>query len=66
MKTNEDSFPWDSLLANVVNLYALGRLSSGRAAELVGITRVEFLLALGRYHVFPLGEELKELEYGDN
>ncbi|RME55852.1 UPF0175 family protein [Candidatus Parcubacteria bacterium] len=45
-----------------VKLYELGRLTSGRAAELAGMARVEFLLALGRYGVFPLAAELEELE----
>jgi predicted HTH domain antitoxin len=38
------------------------RLSSGRAAELAGLPRVEFLLSLSRYKVFPLSAELDELE----
>ena len=45
-----------------VKLFELGRLSSGRAAELADMPRVEFLLALQRYRVFPLAAELKELE----
>ena len=45
-----------------VKLYQLGRLSSGRAAELAGMSRVGFLLALERYQVFPLENELRELE----
>ena len=45
-----------------VKLYELGHLSSGRAAELAGISRVEFLLNLGRYQVFPFISELRELE----
>lgn len=45
-----------------VKLYELGRLTSGRAAELAGMSRVEFLLALGSYNVFPLATELEELE----
>ncbi len=45
-----------------VKLYELGRLTSGRAAELAGMSRVEFLLALGRYSVFPFAVELEELE----
>ena len=45
-----------------VKLYELGRLSSGRAAELAGVPRVEFLLALGRYKVFPFEAELNDLE----
>ncbi len=42
--------------------YELGRLSSGRAAELAGIPRVEFLLSLGRYKVFAFEAELTDLE----
>ncbi len=45
-----------------VKLYELGRLTSGRAAELAGMNRVEFLLMLERYGVFPLAAELEELE----
>jgi predicted HTH domain antitoxin len=45
-----------------VKLYELGRLSSGRAAELAGMSRVEFLLALSRYKVFPFQAELEDLE----
>jgi len=36
-----------------VKPYELGKLSSGRAAQLAGVTRVEFLLALGRYRAPP-------------
>ena len=43
-------------------LYELGRLSSGRAAELAGVSRVEFLLSLNRYRVCPLEAELRDLE----
>ena len=35
-----------------VKLFEMGRLSSGRAAELAGMPRVEFLLGLNRYKVF--------------
>lgn len=45
-----------------VKLYELGRLSSGRAAELAGMSRVEFLLSLERYQVCPLSAELEDLE----
>lgn len=37
--------------ALVVRLYALGDLSSGEGAELLAITRREFLDLLGRYNV---------------
>lgn len=46
-----------------VKFYQMGKLSSGRAAELAGIPRVSFLQSLSRYEVpiFELtSEELKE------
>jgi predicted HTH domain antitoxin len=61
-KTDESSFARELLMLAAVKLYELGRLSSGRAAELAGMSRVEFLLNLGRYQVFPLESELRELE----
>jgi predicted HTH domain antitoxin len=44
-----------------VKLYELGKLSSGRAAQLAGVTRVEFLLALGRYQVSPFALDAETL-----
>ena len=64
-KTDEATFAREVRMLAAVKLYELGRLSSGRAAELAGIPRVEFLLALGRYKVFPVEAELNELEQAD-
>jgi predicted HTH domain antitoxin len=61
-KMDVDAFGRELRLLAAVKMYELGRLSSGRAAELAGMSRVEFLLALGRYGVFPLAAELEELE----
>lgn len=61
-KTDAASFSRERLLLASIKLYELGRLTSGRAAALAGLSRVHFLLSLDRYHVFPLSAELDEVE----
>ena len=61
-KADESTFALELRMLAAVKLYELGRLSSGRAAELAGMSRVQFLLDLGRYKVFPFEAELQELE----
>ena len=61
-KADASSFARELRILAAVKLYELSRLSSGRAAELAGMARVEFLLELGRYKVFPFEAELRDLE----
>ncbi len=53
-------------IAALAKLYELGKISSGKAAKLLGISRVEFLDLLGKYKVQiePDTEEelLKDIE----
>jgi predicted HTH domain antitoxin len=49
-------------LLAAIKLFELGKLSSGRAAQLAGISRVEFLTLLGRYQVCPFQLTSAELE----
>jgi predicted HTH domain antitoxin len=43
-------------------LYELGRISSGRAAELAGVSRVSFLEELGRYRISVFNFSLNDLD----
>ncbi len=52
---------------SIVRLYALGELSSGEGAKLLGLTRREFLDLLGQYNVSLFDDEMdlkKEAGYG--
>lgn len=48
-------------MAGAVKLFELGRLSSGAAAELAGVTRVTFLAKLGEFGVETFRQTESEL-----
>ena len=62
LKATSESLARELRIAAAVKWYELGKLSSGRAAELAGMSRVEFLLALGRYRVSPFNLTTEQLE----
>ena len=44
-------------------LYDLGKMSLGQAANLVGLSKEEFMNELGKYKVSVFGETLAEIEH---
>jgi predicted HTH domain antitoxin len=49
-------------LMAALKMFELGQISSGKAAELVGTTRVDFLQTCGRYHVSVFNYPPEEAE----
>ena len=63
LKEDAEAFSRDLRLMAAMKFYELGRLSSGRAAELAGLPRVAFLRRLGEYGVpltDPTADELAQ------
>lgn len=58
----EEEFQQELRLLVAAKLYEMGRLSSGRAAELAGLSRAAFLEALGAYHISVFNYGADELE----
>jgi predicted HTH domain antitoxin len=62
-------FAQEMRVAAAVKWYELGRASQGRAAEIAGLTRADFIDALARYRVSPfqytadeLAEEMRDAD----
>ena len=49
-------------LMAALKMFELGKLSSGKAAELAGVSRVEFFDLCGRYHVPIINYDAEELK----
>jgi predicted HTH domain antitoxin len=64
-----DEFVSEMRIAAAVKWYELGRLSQGKAAEVAGLSRSEFIDALSRFKVSPIqitpDELARELENVD-
>ena len=59
---SKEEFAKELKMLAAVKLYELGKISSGKAAALVGTDRVSFLLGLGRYRVSVFNYTPEELE----
>ena len=62
LQETPEQFEQEAKMAMVVKLFELKRISSGIAAEVVGMDRVSFLLSLHRYGVPMIDLDETELE----
>ncbi|MFB2980465.1 UPF0175 family protein [Microseira sp. BLCC-F43] len=62
LKETPETIARELQILAAVKLFELGKLSSGRAAQLAGMSRVQFLLLLGQYQVSPFSLTTEELE----
>ena len=62
LKETPEKFAKEATNVLAVKLYEMGKLSSGRAAEFAGVSRVSFLQSLGKYGapIFDLTKEKLE------
>ncbi|OGO33400.1 MAG: hypothetical protein A2Z03_03210 [Chloroflexi bacterium RBG_16_56_8] len=61
LKENPKQFEDEARLLLAVKLYELGKVSTGMAAHLAGMSRVAFIFALSRFGLSPIGVEPDEL-----
>ncbi len=62
VRLTDEEFEAQVRLMAALKMFELGKLSSGKAAELAGLSRVEFLEACGRYRVSVFNYSPEELE----
>ena len=69
LRKSPDEFVREMRIAAAVKWYEVGELSQGKAAEIDGLSRAEFINALSRFKVSPFqytAEELAEELAGED
>jgi predicted HTH domain antitoxin len=61
LREDPASFVRELRLAAAVKWYEIQRISQGRAAEIAGVSRSEFIAALGRFGVSPFQSGAEEI-----
>ena len=57
-----DAFEQEAKMAMAVKLFEMGKLTSGQAAKLAGVSRVQFLLDCARFGVPSVSWDQDEIE----
>ena len=61
VRKDPDSFAEELRLAAAVKWYEMGLVSQGRAAEISGLSRSQFISALGRFEVSAFQYDVAEI-----
>nr|HDM58907.1 UPF0175 family protein [Bacillota bacterium] len=61
LRQDPDSFVAEMRLTAAVKWYEMGRLSQAKAAEVAGLSRGEFLMALAHFGVSPFQYDADEI-----
>ncbi len=61
VRQDPTTFTSELRIAAAVKWYELQKISQGRAAEIAGLSRAEFVDALGRYGVLPFQQTAEEI-----
>ena len=61
LKETKEEFEEEARYLLALKLYELGKISSGKAAKIAGVSRVAFLLRMGMYRVSPFQMNLDEI-----
>lgn len=56
LRLKKKDFQSEMMVSSLVKLFEIGRISSGTAARVLGISRVEFLDLLAKYNVSVFGQ----------